>query len=153
MGGGPLMAPTPRLTAGPVPAVNMQPEVTMSVDGAGQAADDLIGHGEQVARKGAALTRHYGARLQAAVRVRARAAFQVTNYDDSIRLRIFTGKRGDLLAEVYTRDPQGHRLEFGFIGEDSLGRRYHQSPRPHFRPALAEIHKAYERAITKEATR
>ena len=31
--------------------------------------------------------------------------------------------------------PQMFRLEFGFIGVDSLGRVYSQAPRPHWRPA------------------
>lgn len=30
------------------------------------------------------------------------------------------------------------RLEYGFNGTDSLGRRYHQAPRPYLRPALDE---------------
>ncbi len=34
--------------------------------------------------------------------------------------------------------PQGPRLEFGFVGADSLGRIYNQAPRPHLRPALDE---------------
>lgn len=34
--------------------------------------------------------------------------------------------------------PQGPRLEFGFVGADSLGRVYNQAPRPHLRPALDE---------------
>ena len=34
--------------------------------------------------------------------------------------------------------PQGHRLEFGFVGADKLGRIYNQAPRPHLRPALDE---------------
>ena len=37
--------------------------------------------------------------------------------------------------KVYTNAPQGHRLEYGFVGMDSLGRNYDQKPRPHFRPA------------------
>jgi hypothetical protein len=34
--------------------------------------------------------------------------------------------------------PQGPRLEFGFVGADSLGRIYNQAARPHIRPALDE---------------
>ncbi len=32
--------------------------------------------------------------------------------------------------------PYGRRLEFGFVGKDSLGRNYHQGPRPYMRPAF-----------------
>ena len=34
--------------------------------------------------------------------------------------------------------PQGPRLEFGFVGADKLGRVYNQAARPHIRPALDE---------------
>jgi hypothetical protein len=37
--------------------------------------------------------------------------------------------------------PQGPRLEFGFVGADKLGRVYNQAPRPHIRPALDENRK------------
>jgi hypothetical protein len=33
--------------------------------------------------------------------------------------------------------PQSRRLEHGFYGADSLGRVYHQAPRPHIEPAMA----------------
>lgn len=36
-------------------------------------------------------------------------------------------------ASVYSR-----RLEFGFVGTDSLGRNYNQAPRPHLRAVMAE---------------
>ena len=37
--------------------------------------------------------------------------------------------------------PQGPRLEFGFVGADKLGRVYNQAARPHIRPALDENRK------------
>lgn len=37
---------------------------------------------------------------------------------------------------VYTTHPAARRLEMGFNGVDSIGRRYHQPPFPHVRPAL-----------------
>lgn len=40
---------------------------------------------------------------------------------------------------VGTDHPAWHRLEFGFVGVDSLGRHYHQSPYPHWRPGLIDI--------------
>lgn len=43
--------------------------------------------------------------------------------------------------------PQTHRLEYGFIGTDSLGRNYHQPAFPHFRPALQEIKGEYVRGF------
>ena len=37
---------------------------------------------------------------------------------------------------IGTEKPQGRRLEFGFVGADSLGRIYNQPPYPHVQPAL-----------------
>ena len=37
--------------------------------------------------------------------------------------------------------PQGPRLEYGFVGADKLGRVYNQAARPHIRPALDENRK------------
>ncbi|MGW2998686.1 HK97 gp10 family phage protein [Streptomyces sp. NPDC001155] len=42
-----------------------------------------------------------------------------------------------IVAEVGTSEPQGRRLEFGFVGVDSLGRHYAQRPFPHLGPAVA----------------
>lgn len=39
-------------------------------------------------------------------------------------------------AEVGTSSPQGRRLEFGFVGVDSLGRHFNQPPFPHLGPAV-----------------
>lgn len=38
-----------------------------------------------------------------------------------------------------TDEPQGRRLEFGFVGPDSLGRVYNQPPFPHVQPAIGFI--------------
>lgn len=39
-------------------------------------------------------------------------------------------------SDIGTDAPQGRRLEVGFVGTDSAGRRYRQRPFPHFGPAL-----------------
>lgn len=41
--------------------------------------------------------------------------------------------------EVYTEAPQARRLEFGFVGVDSLGRHYAQAPRPHWYLHLSRV--------------
>jgi len=43
--------------------------------------------------------------------------------------------------------PQAHRLEYGFVGVDALGRNYAQPPFPHFRPAIEEIAPRYQKAM------
>lgn len=41
---------------------------------------------------------------------------------------------GPYEAIIGTNAPQGRRLEFGFVGTDSLGRHYNQAPLPHWQP-------------------
>lgn len=41
------------------------------------------------------------------------------------------------------------RLELGFVGTDSLGRKYHQSPRPYIKPALDSNRKQVEEEMAK----
>ena len=38
---------------------------------------------------------------------------------------------------IFTNVPYSRRLEFGFVGRDSLGRNYNQGPRPYWRVAMA----------------
>ncbi|MDN3025677.1 HK97 gp10 family phage protein [Streptomyces sp. S.PB5] len=60
-----------------------------------------------------------------------------------------------IIAEVGTSAPQGRRLEFGFVGVDSLGRHYNQPPFPHLGPAVnafgpllvREMHGAVSRTL------
>lgn len=51
------------------------------------------------------------------------------------------------IGRVGTNKPQARRLEFGFVGTDSLGRTYDQPPYPHFGPALDEVAPLYEAAV------
>jgi hypothetical protein len=43
------------------------------------------------------------------------------------------------MCTIGTNAPQGRRLEFGFVGPDSLGRVYNQPPFPHVGPAVPYI--------------
>ena len=40
------------------------------------------------------------------------------------------------MCTLATDAPQGRRLEWGFVGTDSLGRSYNQPPFPHVEPAI-----------------
>lgn len=42
-------------------------------------------------------------------------------------------------VQVGTDVPYARRIEYGFMGKDKLGRRYHQTPRPYLRPAFDEL--------------
>ena len=52
-------------------------------------------------------------------------------------------------GKVVNPSPQTHRLEYGFVGTDRLGRVYSQPPFPHFRPALAVVAKEFRGEIPK----
>ena len=49
-------------------------------------------------------------------------------------------------ADVYTNSAQGARLEYGFIGPDSLGRLFKKSPFPHFMPAADTVEPKFQAA-------
>lgn len=50
-------------------------------------------------------------------------------------------------VSVGTNRPQARRLEFGFIGADSLGRVYHQPAYPHVEPAIPVVAEFFERKM------
>ena len=51
-------------------------------------------------------------------------------------------------VDVGTREPQGRRLEYGFMNMyDSLGRYYRQPPFPHVEPAVNELSTQYQQAF------
>ena len=51
---------------------------------------------------------------------------------------------GRPVSLIGTPMPQACRLEYGFIGPDKLGRVYHQSPRPHWRPPFDQNKEHYK---------
>jgi len=51
------------------------------------------------------------------------------------------------VALIGTDAPYARRLERGFVGKDSLGRVYHQSPAPRWRPAWDANLPKYQRMI------
>lgn len=51
----------------------------------------------------------------------------------------FIPSAGGGTARVGTNKPQARRLEFGFVGQDRIGRYYNQAPRPHVGPAVDAV--------------
>lgn len=102
------------------------------------------------------LVRRYGRELQRRVRENAsgRPGPNVITgeYRESIKYSPFKLSQG-LGAEVYSDAPQAFRLEYGFVGVDSIGRHYNQPPFPHFRPAIesmsGEFYEAVDAAIKR----
>lgn len=117
-------------------------------------AGDFANLGGTVDAKVRAVVRHHGLLLQTKVKAHASKPrtgppgprIQTGNYNRSISLQM-SGNAYISTATVGTNAPQGRRLEFGFVGEDSLGRHYNQPPYPHFRPALDEVGPLFEAAL------
>ncbi|MET9294412.1 HK97 gp10 family phage protein [Streptomyces sp. NPDC003077] len=88
--------------------------------------------------------------MNAVMRHRAQALVEQVQHNASGRPgpRVITGRyraswRSDVqgagpvvVAEVGTSAAQARRLEYGFVGVDSLGRQYAQPPFPHLGPAV-----------------
>jgi hypothetical protein len=115
---------------------------TASMPNAGRLAIELENTGSKIAAVGRIATQTYGRSLRDAVRAHASGRpgpnIITGKYWESIKYRTKTTPVG-FVAEVYSNAPQAYRLEYGFVGTDSLGRHYNQPPFPHFRPALQEI--------------
>ena len=69
-------------------------------------------------------------------------------YEESIQYQ-GTQIIGGLVVEchVSSDEPFAHRLEYGFMGVDALGRTVQESPRPHFAPAMARLAVVYPRDV------
>jgi hypothetical protein len=92
------------------------------------------------AKVGAKVT-HWAHMLEAGIK--SRAPVRTGDY----RRSWSTTRDGPLSATVGTNKPQARRLEYGFVGADSLGRHYNQAPQPHVRPAVAEIEGAFVKDV------
>lgn len=54
-----------------------------------------------------------------------------------------------LTAEVSANADYAARIEFGFVGPDSLGRVYNQAAQPYLRPAVDMNREAFEQAMAE----
>lgn len=75
-------------------------------------------------------------------RIKSRAPVRTGDYRRSWNTQV-----NGMTAVVGTNKPQARRLEYGFVGADSLGRHYNQAPRPHVRPAVDEVRDPYLRDL------
>ena len=91
-----------------------------------QAADRLHAATEQAGQAGLA-------RVKANASGRPGPRRVTGDYTRSMNVTV-SHKAGSVTAEIGTNAAQALRLEFGFHGTDSLGRRYNNSPLPHWRP-------------------
>ena len=100
------------------------------------------------------ITRHHGQLLLTGVKRRSSLPrtgppgprLITGDYNRSWNLRM-QGNAFVAVASVGTDRPQARRLEYGFAGVDSIGRRYNQPPYPHARPAVFEIEPQFIAAL------
>lgn len=126
----------------------------LKVIGANEAARWLVGTGVKVQAGLGPLVAHHGQVYQGRVRARAsgRPGPRVItgDYRRSIGL-VLTNVNGVPAAVIGSSHPAARRLEYGFSGQDSLGRTYNQAPLPHWEPDIErtadELEKAVERLI------
>lgn len=101
-----------------------------------------------------AISRHFGQLLKRRVLARCEGrpgpnrvtgAYQQDLFYDALQ----SAQLAQLVVGSYS--PYARRLEFGFVGVDSLGRHYNQPPFPHFGPAADETMPEYYAAVERLA--
>ncbi len=125
--------------------------ITMRVTGADAAAAQLlaaaarveVGIGEVVASQGAELQ----TAIKAAASGRPGPNIITGQFHGGITLEVDRGP-GHAQAEVSSDAPQAYRLELGFNGTDSLGRRYSAPPYPSFGPGFDAATPGFTAAVT-----
>ncbi|KPI15661.1 protein HK97 gp10 family protein [Actinobacteria bacterium OK074] len=131
------------------PHPNAHPDATALRDPIELAAA-LTQLGPAVRARTRAITRHHAMLLR--VRIQKNASGRpgpnvVTGqYRASWDVRV-TVTGGRVTAVVFTDAPQQRRLEYGFVGVDSLGRHYRQPPYPHVEPAFRQTQPAFLEAL------
>lgn len=74
------------------------------------------------------------------------------DYRRSINGQVIEHERGRIVGQIGTNAAQARRLEFGFFGPDSLGRRYNQPAFAHFGPSVPDISTLAVREISESVT-
>lgn len=123
--------------------------ITVHVHGKG-VADDFAMLSERVTNRVAKAVYQTGALLQTKVRANAsgRPGPNALTGDYRRGISVLNGTSNGLpVSVVYSNSPQAARLEYGFVGLDSLGRRYNQPPYPHWGPAVLDIEEFFYRSV------
>ncbi|NUK32215.1 HK97 gp10 family phage protein [Streptomyces lunaelactis] len=131
------------------PHPNAHPDATAFRDPIALAAA-LARMGPAARARTRTITRHHAMLLR--VRIQRNASGRpgprviTGQYRASWDVRMSTGG-GQVTAEVYSDAPQARRLEYGFVGVDSLGRHYRQPPFPHVEPAFRQTQPGFIQAL------
>ncbi|MGI5143722.1 MULTISPECIES: HK97 gp10 family phage protein [unclassified Streptomyces] len=121
---------------------------------AAQVAAALQGRAERVLPQTVAVVQHYAMLLETQIKANAsgRPGPNVItgDYRRSWTHEVHTA--GDVVMGVVgTNKPQARRLEFGYIGPDSLGRIFDQPPFPHVGPAVETVRPQFFEALGQVA--
>ncbi|MFJ4791741.1 HK97 gp10 family phage protein [Kitasatospora purpeofusca] len=101
-----------------------------------------------------AVVRHHAMLLETAIKAAASGRpgpeARTGDYRRSWTSEVRTSAAG-VEAVIGSNKPQANRLEYGFVGADSLGRVYHQPPFPHVGPAVDRIAPLFVAALARIA--
>jgi hypothetical protein len=117
---------------------------------AAEVAAALQGRAERVLPQAASVVRHYTMLLETQIKANAsgRPGPNVITGDYRRSWTHEVHVSGDVVTGVVgTSKPQARRLEYGFIGPDSLGRIYDQPPYPHVGPAVETVRPLFVEAL------
>ncbi|MFA4972894.1 MAG: HK97-gp10 family putative phage morphogenesis protein [bacterium] len=82
-----------------------------------------------------------------------KAPYKTGNLRSSIHIESESSGKDEAVVRVGTDVEYARRMEFGFRGTDSRGRKYNQGPHAYLRPALdenkAEVKREIKRALEK----
>lgn len=117
---------------------------------AAEIAAALEGRAALVLPQAVSLVRHYAMLLETQIKANAsgRPGPNVItgDYRRSWTHDVYVG--GDVVSGIVgTTKPQARRLEYGFVGVDSLGRVYDQPPYAHVGPAVQTVRPLFVQAL------
>ncbi|MET8956711.1 HK97 gp10 family phage protein [Streptomyces sp. NPDC004129] len=121
---------------------------------AAHIAAALQGRADLVLPQTVSVVRHYAMLLETQIKANAsgRPGPNVItgDYRRSWTHELFV--TGDVVSAVVgTNKPQARRLEYGYIGPDSLGRIFDQPPYPHVGPAVETVRPQFFEALGQVA--
>ena len=128
---------------------NAHPDATVFRDPIALAAA-LARMGPAARARTRTITRHHAMLMR--VRIQRNASGRpgprviTGQYRASWDVRMST-EGGQIKAQVFSDASQAGRLEYGFVGVDSLGRHYRQPPYPHVEPAFRQTQPAFLQAL------
>ncbi|MGW0952839.1 HK97 gp10 family phage protein [Streptomyces sp. NPDC002545] len=117
---------------------------------AAEVAAALQARAERVLPQTVSVVRHYAMLLETRVKANAsgRPGPNVITGDYRRSWTHEVQVEGDMVTGVVgTSKPQGRRLEYGYVGPDSLGRIFHQPPYAHVGPAVETVRPLFVEAF------